>query len=613
MYIRYLTPTHQEILIKPLLTVPDAPDGEYQFAGVPDGLGAFVLPSTEGTFELVVTHELRYNTGKCRLHACSGAFVSRWTIDTTHWNQNDGKGRIGVVAGRDQIRCVHHWVHQSQKYRTSKSVPIERLCSADLPAPTALFFKDDNGEEFGTRERLFLGGEETHTRYKNEHGRAFAHVLTGPREGHTYELPHLGRASFENVLACPFPQKKTIVMLPDDAESHRVYGEPEPKDKATQVKPDPCATKYDHYHPPSELYAYVGEKQTRSNAETSHYAPELAATGLVDGTLYGVQVVLEGEPVKWEHREYGFGTDTYIGKADFRLIYLGNRSKPTPMQADDAVDEDGCKFLAQDNPGIALQRDSIANGVTQFLRPEDGSWDPREGRQNEFYFGTTDAFNGNSRLFRLVFKDIETVGDGNEPCGTIEILLNARQDSTNKNSHYLFHSLDSITIDPLGRVLLQEDPGGKTYFTRTLLYLPEEHGVYTVAGGNPPLYSVAEGNPDVFGRLGSHFLTIDEEAAGIIPVFDLLGEGWYLTAIQANVSDDWANKVLPSQLSFKEQVQLERDLVTPGQLCAIFIPLEIKKMKNFNPILQVPLDHTEVCASHVEEYAGRQYARKHGD
>lgn len=589
MYIRYLTPMHQDILIKPLLTVPDAPDGEYQFAGVPDGLGAFPLPDTQGTFELVVTHELRYNAGKRRLHACSGAFVSRWTIDTTHWNQTKGKGRIGVVAGRDQIRYVHHWVHQAEGYRTSKSVPIERLCSADLPEPSALFF-EEGGKQFGTRERIFLGGEETTTRYKLEHGRAFAHVLTGPREGHTYELPHLGRGSFENALACPIPQKKTILMLPDDAESHRVYDGQDPK------KADPCAMKYDHYHPPSELYVYVGEKQTQGDAEASGYPPELAAAGLVGGTLYGVQVVLDGQPVKWEHRDYGFGTESYVGKAEFRLVNLGDRSKPVPMRGED--DDDGCRPVAQDNPGIALQRDSIAHGITQFLRPEDGAWDPRKGRQNEFYFGTTDAFNGNSRLFRLVFEDIDKAGDTDEPCGTIEILLNAREEPTDRSPDrkYLFHSVDSITVDPLGRVLLQEDPGNETYFTRTLLYLPEEDS----------LYSVAEGNRDVFGRLGSHFLTTDEEAAGIIPVFDLLGEGWYLTAIQANVEEDWAKKVLPRQLSFEEQVQLETDLVTPGQLCAIFIPPKIEK--KLDKIEPNKLSNVQVCASYAEGYEG-----KHGD
>lgn len=578
MYIRYLTPKHQDILIRPLLTVPDAPDGEYQFAGVPDGLGAFVLPDTDGAFELVVTHELRYNAGKRRLHACSGAFVSRWTIDTTHWNQKKGKGRIGVVAGRDQIRYVHHWVFSVDSpgsYRTSKSVPIERLCSADLPEPSALFF-EEGGKQFGTRERIFLGGEETHTRYKYEHGRAFAHVLTGPREGHTYELPHLGRASFENALACPVSQKKTIVVLPDDAESHGVYDGDDP------TKADPCAMEYNHYRPPSELYVYVGEKQAAEDAEASVYPPELAAAGLVGGTLYGVQVVLDGKPVKWEHREFGFGTKNYVGKAEFRLVNLGDRSKPV------LIGKDGCDPLPKDNPGIALQRDSIEHGITQFLRPEDGAWDPRKGHQNDFYFGTTDSFDGNSRLFKLVFYNLGTVGDSDEPCGSIEIMLNAREEPTDC-SHarkYRFHSLDSITVDPLGRVLLQEDPGSETYFTRTLLYLPEKN----------ELYSVAEGNREVFGRLGSHFLTTDEEAAGIIPVFDLLGEGWYLTAIQANVDEDWAKKVLPGQLSFEEQVQLETDLVTPGQLCAMFIPLDITD--KLQKIAANELCSIDVCAGH---------------
>ena len=600
MYIRYLTPAHQDILIKPLLTVPDAPDGEYQFAGVPDGLGAFVLPGTEGTFELVVTHELRYNAGKRRAHACSGAFVSRWTIDTTHWDRMKAKGRIGVVAGRDQIRTVHHWVHQSEKYRTSKSVPIERLCSADLPEPSALFF-DDKGEEFGTRERIFLGAEETHTRYKSEHGRAFAHVLTGPREGHTYELPHLGRGSFENALACPIPQKKTIVMLPDDAESHRVFDVAD--DKPTRTEPDPCAIKYDHYRPPSELYVYVGEKRTQDDALGSGYPPELAAAGLVGGTLYGVQVVIKGKPIKWEHREFGFGTQKYVSKAKFRLVDLGDRSKSVPMA--DGPDDDGCPQVAQDNPGIALQRDSIEQGITQFLRPEDGAWDPRKGHQNEFYFGTTDHFAGNSRLFRLVFDDIETVGNSDEPCGTIEILLNAREDSTDRSPSggYLFHSLDSMTVDSLGRVLLQEDPGSETYFTRTLLYDLD----------TKQLYCVAEGNREVFGRRGSHFLTIDEEAAGIIPVFELLGEGWYLTAIQANVEEDWANKVLPAQLSYEEQVQLETDLVTPGQLCALFIPTNITMKEDFKPITPIGLTDIQVAASHAEERSGRLYLYKQGD
>ncbi|QDU42864.1 hypothetical protein Mal52_13330 [Symmachiella dynata] len=603
MYIQYLIPKHHDILVRPLLTVPDAPDGEYQFAGVPDGIGAFALPGTDNGFEIVLTHELRFNAGRRRAHASSGAFVSRWQIDTTHWNDERGKGRIGVVSGRDQIQAVHHWQHAGGGYRTSRSVPIERLCSADLPVTSALYFKDEKGTEYGTTERIFLGAEETHTRFKSDHGRAFAHVLTGPREGHTYELPHLGRGSYENALACPKAGRKTIVILPDDAESHRVY-DTEKSDDPPRSTPDPCAAGYDHYRPPSEMYVYVGEKMTHEDAKNSSMPLELAQAGLVGGKLYGIQVVREGEPINWEHREFGFGQTTYEGEAEFRLIDLGDRSKAVALPPE--TKDGDCEPLAQDNPGIALQRDSIRLGVTQFLRPEDGAWDPRPKPHHEhdqvFYFGTTDQFDGNSRLFRLTFYDCDSLGEDDLPCGTIEIVLNARVNPEDKSSdaEYLFHSLDSMGIDPWGRVLLQEDPGDEAYRTRTLVYTPDRH----------KLYAVAEGNFDLFDRRGSHFLTTNEEAAGILPVFDLLGEGWYLTAVQANVETDWASKVVPGLLTYNEQLQMETDLVTPGQLCAIFIPEVLSDELEVKPA-QVTVDH--MCEIYEVDYAGRKLYHQHGD
>lgn len=577
MYIRYLVPKHHDILVETLLSVPEAPDGEYQFAGVPDGLGAFQIHPDDQSFEVVVTHEMRYNTGKRRAHACSGAFVSRWTVDTMHWDKKRAKGRLGVKSGRDQIQCVHTWVHRSQSYRTSKSVPIERLCSADLPAVSALYF-EGGGKQYGTNDRIFLGGEETHTHYKLEHGRAFAHILTGQSAGNTYELPHLGRLSFENVLACPYPQIKTIAICPDDARPPQIYDAALKGKRKT--KSEKRVGKYNHFEPPSELYIYVGEKKCIQDEEASgEFTKPHERAGLTGGHLHGLQVLLDDESVvRWEHRELGFGYECgeYIGQSRFRLVDLGDRGHWNPSAPDQP---------AQHNPGEALQRDSIRENVTQFLRIEDGAWDPRDGHQHKFYFTTTDSFDGNSRLFRLTFDDLQSVGDNPEPVGTIEILLNARLDpgDTSEDAKYLFHSLDSITIDRWGRVLLQEDPGGETYFTRTLMYLPD----------TGELYSVAEGNPEVFGRCGTHFLTTDEEAAGIIPVFDLLGDGWYLTAVQANTEENWARKVLPGQLSYEQQLQLETDLVTPGQLCALHIPEGIER--KLSPVKPLRLRTIACC------------------
>ena len=54
--------------------------------------------------------------------------------------------------------------------------------------------------------------------------------------------------------------------------------------------------------------------------------------------------------------------------------------------------------------GAELETDSNAAGVTRFLRPEDGSWDPTN--PNVFYFVTTNAINAPSRLWRLTFVDV---------------------------------------------------------------------------------------------------------------------------------------------------------------------------------------------------------------
>ena len=39
--------------------------------------------------------------------------------------------------------------------------------------------------------------------------------------------------------------------------------------------------------------------------------------------------------------------------------------------------------------GVQIQDTAIANKVTQFVRVEDGAWDPRPGKQRDFYFVTT--------------------------------------------------------------------------------------------------------------------------------------------------------------------------------------------------------------------------------
>src|SRR5689334_21016787 len=46
--------------------------------GIPDGLGAF--DNLDGTFTLVMNHELGSTLGANRAHGAKGAFVSKWVI-----------------------------------------------------------------------------------------------------------------------------------------------------------------------------------------------------------------------------------------------------------------------------------------------------------------------------------------------------------------------------------------------------------------------------------------------------------------------------------------------------------------------------------------------------
>src|SRR4051794_24399704 len=80
----YLVRSQPGVVTKSILTVGDAAgtkaDGTpYRMVGVPDGLGAF--DNGDGTFTLLMNHELGNTAGVQRAHGATGAFVSKWTIE----------------------------------------------------------------------------------------------------------------------------------------------------------------------------------------------------------------------------------------------------------------------------------------------------------------------------------------------------------------------------------------------------------------------------------------------------------------------------------------------------------------------------------------------------
>ncbi|WP_455211515.1 alkaline phosphatase PhoX [Kaarinaea lacus] len=469
----------------------------YRMVGMGDGIGVY---SEDNKIIAVMNHELSESQG--------GAFISKWTLDSnTH----------AVTAGERLSKEIFFYNKKNSAqagmsgYEKANGV-ISRLCSADLPSPTALAYTE-NGKHYGTNETIFFSGEETNTSFtssESRQGRAFAHMLSGDFTGASYELPAMGRMAFENIVLNPYSQKKTIAVLMDDAKNKT---HTTPWDELSIVDKELIKL-----NPPSELYVYIGEKQSGGNHP-------LERAGLTNGYVYGVRV-LDGQ----------CATDDAICRstpnAEVRNIWLqGNELTAFELRKIDVPinDEDGHLF----------QLEAYKNGITQFLRLEDGAWDPRPGHENDYYFVTTDYFKGNSRLYKLTFNDISQPEQG----GVISILING-----NREQEPLV-MMDNITVDPWGRIFIQEDPGKDSRLAKIWMYDTNTGDIKEIAKHNPKFFDKDAGSSD--------FLTTNEESSGIVQAFHTLGEGWYLLNVQAHASHD------------------DSAIVQHGQFLKMYVPKEL--------------------------------------
>jgi hypothetical protein len=184
--------------------VPKVGGGNYGMNGIPDGLGAF--DNGDGTFTLLMNHELGNTVGVVRAHGAKGSYVSKWVIN---------KNNLAVVNGEDLIKQAYGWNNTLQASNTAPGTfAFSRFCSADLPQVSA-YYNAATGK--GTQERIFMHGEEGSTM-----GWQNATVVTGPDAGKSYILGKFnlstngsgltGVGAWENALANPFQQDKTIVI-----------------------------------------------------------------------------------------------------------------------------------------------------------------------------------------------------------------------------------------------------------------------------------------------------------------------------------------------------------------------------------------------------------------
>jgi hypothetical protein len=431
----YLLSSDSHVYTESLLTAGDSV-GAYKMEGIPDGLGAF--DNGDGTFTVLMNHEISSGLGVPRAHGGNGAFVSEWVFDKT---------TLQVLSGKDLIHDV--WLYDTTTHSYvdhnagNSPVSFSRFCSADL-ADQGAFYNASTG--LGFNGRLYLNGEET-----GPEGRAFAHVVGGAQDGNSYELAWLGNMAYENVVANAHTGNKTVVAVTDDGLNGQVY-------------------------------FYAGDKKATGNA--------VEQAGLTGGHLFGIHVTeFEGAANNnAPNSSAPLGADE---TSTFTMIDLGDVSGKSGADIDAA---------------------SEAEGVTTFLRPEDGAWDTLN--PNRFYFVTTNAFNAPSQLWAVDFVDAKNPAAG----GTVKLLLNGTEGQ---------QMLDNITVDANGKVVLCEDVGNNAHLGKVWQYDP----------ATDTLSQLAQHDPNRFVTGGSGFLTQDEESSGVIDVSHILGnagENVYLIDTQAH-------------------------------------------------------------------------------
>jgi secreted PhoX family phosphatase len=204
-----------------------------------------------------------------------------------------------------------------------------------------------------------MNGEEV-----GSEGRAFAHLIGGPGAGISYQLPSLGKFSWENSIASPYEQDKTVVIGLDDTT-------------------------------PGQVYVYIGEKQATGN--------EIEKAGLHGGSLYGVQVL--GFPL--EDRASGIPSGKRFSLHNFADVR--SMSGPTLQTASAVADNPVAEFLRPEDGAWDTRNPNVFYFVTtdRFDSTKDGSGGTQVAR---------------SRLHRLTFDDIRNPDAG----GRYDMLLDGK-------------------------------------------------------------------------------------------------------------------------------------------------------------------------------------------
>jgi len=420
--------------------------GGYVFPGTPDGIGAY---KSGDSVKFLINHE--FTSAAAATSGLVSALAGGSTVSEVTVSASTGK----LVSAKELLNKVLWYNYQTKTWGDTPTAPT------GTPEGTRNYYGPAYGKNLDRFCSSSLAAAGTFT-YKSK-GKTIGYtgaVYFTPEEsgihsrgfamnttGELVQLPKLGLAGQETFNVAKTTNSKTVILGNED-------------DSAVL----------------SEVRMYVG---TKNNTGTWYQK-----AGLTNGTSYFVKV-------------NGIATDTEfrasVGKGVERSV----------------------SFNEYNTEATAAVQNSWAGTVsTGFTRVEDGAFDPKH--PNDYYFVTTEsnkdakatALDPNNKdvtardgggLWRLRFKDVNDPTKG----ATVTLLLDGSE------SPYL-NKPDNLTIDSLGHILIQEDPGGNDHVARVV--------AFDIATGKMAV--VAKFVDKYFAKTADAAtkITNDEESSGILDV-----------------------------------------------------------------------------------------------
>lgn len=407
-----------------VLTTGDSVGG-YRMAGIPDGLGAY--DNGNGTFTVLMNHELGSTSGVAHGPLSKGAYISEWVVN---------KHTLQVVSGSDLIQNVYGWNTTTQSSSSSPTAgwSFNRFCSADLARQTA-FYNPASG--LGTQARLFLNGEEG-----GANGYALATVATGANKGNIYILGKMSPSTngsginavgaWENLLANPVAQDKTIVIGNNDGGTNQMS---------------------------NALAVYVGTKTNTGS--------EVDRAGLTNGQTLFVNVTghNDGTPANDEINNTATRTTGIADGTDFTLSATASTNFSRPEDGAWSADGKDYWFVTTDQIDNTDNAGGTQHGGTRLWRLHfNDPAHPEAGGKIHVEYDSTNVPNGLGNDRPVMFDNIAVTENG-------KVLL--QEDPGNANHNAKIWGYDPATKSMT--MLAKADPALFGDLSPTGIFTPGTH------------------------------------------------------------------------------------------------------------------------------------------